>query len=191
MTLIFQIVKTILLLILPFLLLLKGAVYTHVHYNLSPWLSILCGILSTAFVLFIYFSFLYGKISGRFGGEGVIKRRALIAFIVVLGYCGHGIFYFSGNNFKSGEVQKEISKVHPILRLSVSTLAHLDKDLIITDANRLPEDYKKMGLKKKKHSLHYRQSSGYAHALDLRTKNRSEFKNKLVEYYFWAKIMRK
>ena len=186
MSLIFQILKTIILLTLPFLLLLKGAIYIHVHYAFSPWVCILLGILLTTLILFVYFSFAYGKISGRFGGEDVIKRRAMIALIVVLAYCGHGIFYLSGNHFKNTALKKEISKIHPILRLSVSTLSHLDKNLIITDTNRLPEDYKKMGLKTKKHSLHYKQSSGYSHALDLRTKNRSEFKNKLVEYYFWS-----
>ena len=74
--------------------------------------------------------------------------------------------------------------MHPILRLSVSTLVYIDKDLIITDAKRLPEDYKKMGLREKGHSLHYKQNNGYAHALDLRTNNRSKIRNFLIRSYF-------
>ena len=125
------------------------------------------------------------RIYGEFGDRNSIKRRGGLAMIIVLLYCIHGIFYLSGNNMKSNSLEKEITKVHPILRLSVSTIVHLDKKLIITDANRLPEDYRKMGLKTKKHSLHYKQSNGYAHALDLRTQGRSEWRNALVKGYFW------
>ena len=90
----------------------------------------------------------------------------------------------SGENFKSEGIKNEIRKVHPILRLSLSTLIHLDSGLIITDADRQPEDYKKMGLPSKSHSLHYKQSNGYAHAIDLRTRGRGEFRNFLIKSYF-------
>lgn len=78
-----------------------------------------------------------------------------------------------------------MSQIHPVLRLATSTLIHIDKDLLITDGQRLPEDYKKMGLKSKSQSLHYKQYTGYTHAIDLRTKNRAEWKNQLVRGYFW------
>ena len=74
--------------------------------------------------------------------------------------------------------------MHPVLRLAVSTLIHLDKEIIITDSDRMPEDYRAMGLKTIKNSLHYRQSTGYSHALDLRTMNRPEWKNILVQNFF-------
>jgi len=180
----FQIVKLILLLIFPFILLIRGAVYFHVSHYASPWVAIVGGLLLTVVILFIYFSFLYGKMSGKFGNKGAIKRRFIIAFLFVFLYAVHGIFYYSGKNLKNPNLKSEITKVHPILRLSVSTVIHLDKSLIITDTNRVPEDYKKMGLKSKKHSLHYVQKNGYAHALDLRTKNRSELRNNLLIYYF-------
>ena len=57
----------------------------------------------------------------------------------------HGIFYIGGSNLKTENLRSELRKVHPILRLSASTLIHLDKELMITDAKRVPEDYKKMG----------------------------------------------
>jgi len=96
----------------------------------------------------------------------------------------HGIFYFSGNNLTNKQLKSEILDVHPIVRLSVSTLIHIDKELIITDADRRPEDYRRMGLKTKAHSLHYQQSNGYSHALDIRTRNRNEVHNFLVKNYF-------
>lgn len=55
---------------------------------------------------------------------------------------------------------------------------------MVTDADRQPEDYGKMGLPTKSHSLHYRQSSGYAHAVDLRTLRRGALRNALVAAYF-------
>ena len=55
---------------------------------------------------------------------------------------------------------------------------------MITDANRVPEDYRKMGLKSKSRSLHYRQKNGFVHAIDIRTKGRSEFRNFCLKWYF-------
>lgn len=137
----------------------------------------------TIILLFVYLSFIHQLFVK--GGEALsIKTRLLVSFIVVLLYVIHGVFYISGSNMKSSHLRYEILKVHPVLRLAVSTLIHLDKELIITDADRLPEDYKKMGLKAKNHSLHYKQSTGYSHALDLRTNNRPLWKNFLVENYF-------
>ncbi|MEL6925882.1 MAG: hypothetical protein AAFO94_17705, partial [Bacteroidota bacterium] len=46
------------------------------------------------------------------------------------------------------------------------------------------EDYKRMGLKTKRHSLHYQQPSGFVHAVDLRTNNRSWLRNFLLRSYF-------
>lgn len=137
-------------------------------------------------IVFVYLSFIHQLfVSG--GAVMSIKSRFLISFLVVVLYVVHGIFYLSGSNMKSSDLRTEIRKIHPVIRLAVSTLIHLDKEIIITDADRQPEDYKAMGLKSIKHSLHYRQSTGYSHALDLRTRNRPEWKNLLVEYFF--KIM--
>ena len=79
-----------------------------------------------------------------------------------------------------------MTEVHPIIRLATSSLVYLDKDIIVTDAKRSPEDYRRMGLQAKKHSLHYKQQDGYSYALDLRTKGRSEFSNTLTSAYFRA-----
>ena len=181
----YNVIKLVLLLILPFVLLIRGSILFHTHFEWYSWFCLAGGVGVTALVLFIYFSFFYGTMTGKFGDFDAMKRRAWIAILVVIIYCAHGILFFSSSNLKSTSLQNEMTNLHPVLRLSLSTLVFMDKDLLITDASRVPEDYKKMGLKKLKHSLHYKQpSTGYAHAVDLRTNGRSELKNTLVTYYF-------
>lgn len=180
-------IKLILLIILPFVGLIRLAVYFHVHQNLLPWVCISLAALMTIILLFIYLTFFHAWVTNyATDTRYTVKRRFFISAFVVLLYVIHGIFYISGSNLKTEAIRKEVLKVHPILRLSVSTLMHLDKDLIITDATRQPEDYKKMGLKSINQSLHYKQSTGYAHAFDIRTKNRPEWKNQLVRAYFFV-----
>lgn len=182
--LLIEILKIVIILVFPFILLIRGAVEFHEAFHFSPFLSIMSGILVTAFLLFLYFTVFYSHMSGKLGSWKGIKIRLLAALLVTIFYATHGIFYISTGNLKNDHVKSEIHKVHPILRLSVSTILILDSDLIVTDAKRVPEDYKKMGLKEKAHSLHYKQKNGYAHALDLRTNNRSEVRNILLRNYF-------
>ena len=180
----FQVSKIIFLLIFPFIVLIRGSVFLHDNFDLAPWICIFGGIIMTAVLMLIYFSFIQGRISEKKQSIRAIKKRGLFSFILVLGYCVYGILFFSSKNLSQPGLKEEISGVHPIIRLGVSTLVHLDKDLVITGAARIPEDYQKMGLKTKKRSLHYKQSNGYSHALDLRTNNRGEVRNKLVLWYF-------
>lgn len=182
--LIYEFIKLVFLLVFPFILLIRGAVFLHEGYALAPWVSTMGGVGFSAVLLFIYFSFFYGKLTGSLGGFDAIKRRFIIAVLLMILFSLQGILFFSGSNTKTSKIKDEISEVHPILRLSVSTLIYLDKGLLITDGQREPEDYRKMGLKQKSHSLHYKQEDGYTHALDLRTKNRSEIRNTLTKWYF-------
>lgn len=179
-----ELLKILFILVFPFILLIRGAVEFHEQFRLGPALSIIAGVGITAILLFLYFTVFYSQFTGSIGNGASIKRRAMWALAITFLYAVHGIFYLSSSNLKNDEVRNEINKTHPILRLSVSTIVYLDKDLIITDGSRVPEDYTRMGLKKKSHSLHYRQSNGYAHALDLRTNNRSVIRNFLIRNYF-------
>lgn len=183
--LLYDLLKIILLIVLPFAILIRSATYLHIQYQ---WDSMACLLVSATFttlLLFIYFSFFYGKLTGRFGDFSAVKRRILIAFLMVGVYSLHGILFFSSANLKNPALKSEIRQLHPILRLGISTLVYLDKELIVTDASRDPEEYRKMGLPTKKASLHYTQSStNYAHAIDLRTLRRAEWKNFLVKKYF-------
>ena len=180
----FLILKIIMLLVLPFIVLIRGAVYFHSSYSFHPQVAILSGGLVTLVILIIYFSWFYGRLTGKLGNVESFKFRAFLAAALVIGYCAHGLFFFSGENAKTDGVRKEYTSLHPILRLSISTILFIDNKLILTDASRLPEDYQKMGLTKKSHSLHYKQSNGYAHAFDIRTKGHSELRNTLLRNYF-------
>ncbi|MEL6636744.1 MAG: hypothetical protein AAFW73_22080 [Bacteroidota bacterium] len=181
---IYQFLKLFALLALPFILLIRGAVYFHIHQAWSPWVALLGGALGAALLLVLYLTFIHGKLTGRVVGGGVLKRRALLAGFLVLGYCIHGVVFLSSNNAKGEQVQREFTRLHPILRLGVSTLIFLDPALLITDASRQPEDYRKMGLPTKTRSLHYPQSNGYVHAIDLRTRGHGEWRNALLKGYF-------
>jgi len=181
---IYNLLKILLLLTLPFIVLVRGAVHAHEHYTTSPWIALFGGMLIAAFIVFVYLSFAYGKVTGKLGDSDNLMRRSALALILVLGYGIYGLIFISGANTKHDDVKKEYTELHPILRVSISTIIFLDKDLIITDASRVKEDYKKMGLKTKRHSLHYEQSSGFVHAVDLRTNHRSEVRNFLLKSYF-------
>ena len=175
---------TVALAILPFILLIRISVFVHVRYELSAYPCLFIGMISTTVVLFIYFSILHGFLTGTIGNYAGIKRRSIIAFLVVFLYGAHALFFFSSSNVKSQNLRAEYLQMHPLLRLSTSTLAHIDSKLILTDAERIPEDYKKMGLPTKGTSLHYKQKDGYVYALDLRVNDRSEARNFLMTAYF-------
>lgn len=183
-TVLFFILKTVTLLVLPFIVLLRGAVYFHSEHQLHPQLAIIGGGIVTLLVLIIYFSWFYGRLTGKLGSSESFKFRIFLAATLVIGYCAYGLFFFQGKNAKSDAVRKEYTNLHPILRLSISTILFVDNNLILTDASRMPEDYKKMGLKTKSHSLHYKQSNGYSHAFDIRTKGHGEVRNTLLRLYF-------
>jgi len=184
LSLLYHFTKLVLLLTLPFILLVRGSLLVMEQNGLPAYPSLAVGAGMTILVLFIYFSFFYGRLAGKFGSFDTVKRRALMAFLIVGIYLFHGIFLFSAANAKTSMVSEEFKELHPILRLGISTLIHFDKQLIITDAERVAGDYQSMGLSENKNSKHYRQRDGYVHAVDLRTKNRGELRNKFLSFYF-------
>jgi len=135
-------------------------------------------------VLLIYTVLARGYFTRRIGNFRSLKRSYWIALILVLVYCLPVVSYLSASNAKHEEVQQEFTRLHPILRIGISTLLLVDRDLLITDAERQPEDYDRMALPVNEHSLHYRQSSGYAHAVDIRVRDRGIARNWLVQQYF-------
>lgn len=169
---------------MPFILLIRGSVYLHEYHHFLPSLALFGGLALTFVILLVYVTFFYGRVFGHSGRSGSFKRRSVLLGIVLISYAGYGLLYISGKNAKTSGVAKEFRTLHPILRMGVSTILLFDRGLVITDANRLPEDYRKMGLPSKSHSLHYRQSSGYVHALDIRTGGRSGVRNFLLKWYF-------
>lgn len=183
---IYHILKFLLLLLLPFFLLIRGSVFIYNQFSLTPIISITIAALLCSLLLFIYFSFFYGKFTGKLGSFKRLKYRFTITFLFILGFVIHGLVFISGNNVKESGIKKEFLKLQPIMRLGVSTIILFDNKSVLTDASRAPEDYKSMGLKTNSSSLHYPQKDGFVYALDLRTKGRTELRNSLISLYFKA-----
>ncbi len=181
---VYAIFKVIFILTLPFILLIRGAVYVHHEYNPGAFFSLAGGGVLAVIVFIVYLSFVSGYISKKLRVMRSLRRKGAIALLIVAGYSIHGLFFLSSRNIKSPGLKKEVTDLHPILRVAVSTIIFIDKDLIITDASRTPEDYKKMGLKTNTTSLHYKQKDNYAYAMDLRTNSRSEVRNFFLKLYF-------
>lgn len=179
-------IKTALLFVLPFVLLIRGAIYLHMDKAWLPYACIVGGVVFATAVLFIYLIIIHSRISKNWMSGSTFKRSMWVAAALVLMYSIHALFFLNSQNLKSQALRSEIGDLHPILRLAVSTLTYADKKIIITDASRVPEDYRKMGLPRKSRSLHYKQKDGYAYAIDLRTKGRSEWSNQARILFFKA-----
>lgn len=164
---------------IPFVVLIRGSVYLHEAYHFFPMAAIIGGVSLTCVILLFYVTFFFGP------SKSFVARLRII-ILVLLFYGGYALLYLSTKNAKSDTVAREYTSLHPVLRLGVSTILLIDKQTVITDANRLPEDYQRMGLQHKNQSLHYRQSNGYVHALDVRTNGRSTVRNFLLKWYFRA-----
>lgn len=182
--LLLRLLQLFLLAALPFILLIRVAVWFHEQYHGFAWVSVLFGAAVTALVLFLYVMYVRNHFVKKELSPKTLQRNYAITLAIVLIYCANGAWSISAANVKEEAVKQEFRTLHPILRLSISTLILLEKDLILTDAERKPEDYEQMGLASKNHSLHYEQSSGYAHAVDIRTKGHGWLRNKLIQGYF-------
>ncbi|MEO0469652.1 MAG: hypothetical protein AAF206_08540 [Bacteroidota bacterium] len=173
------------MLVLPFILLIRGSVWLYESYQWWYWLAMLAMFAGVFVLLLIYVVMLYDALVGsnKVTRTG-LKAKSFLVVVIMLLFGGYTLFNLSGANTKTEEVRKEFTSLHPFLRLGVGTLVMLDRSLLITDLSRAKEDYKKMGLKSLKNSLHYPQSDGFVHAMDLRTKGRSEVQNFLTQTYF-------
>ncbi len=160
--------------IFPFFLLIKTSIYLNIDQGLNGWVSLFGGIGATVAILLVYVVMLFRKVKNkklifRYGLGGV---GALVG-----GFCLYGLLYVSSVNAKSDSVKEVYRSLHPILRVAVATTTLAEGDLVITDIKRSAEDYTKMGLPINQSSLHFPQPDGYVHAIDLRTKGHSEFRN--------------
>lgn len=166
--------------LLPFYLLVGGSVVAYRRFGVPTWPALLVGVLLTALTLLIYAALVSRKVSGRLRVPSFVPK-AIVA--VVAAYSLYALIYLSALNVKPG-VEDTYRSLHPLLRLATSTLILVDSDLVITDMERRLEDYERMGLPPYERSLHFEQSDGYAHAVDLRTLGRGRWRNFLVQTYF-------
>lgn len=165
----------------PFIVLVRGSLYVHTSYGVNGWIALLAGVLATCLLLMGYALVVNYAFTKSFRVHKYI-RRGIIALVIA--YCGYGLLYLSSMNAKNAEVQSYYSSLHPILRVSLSTIILADGDLVITDLQRSAEDYEAMGLPVNNYSKHFPQDGGYVHAADIRTKGRAEWKNWITEKTF-------
>lgn len=165
--------------ILPFYLLVRASVYFNVAQGYSAWIAMGGGVFVTIVLLLIYMLFLFKKVKDH---KKRFKYSVYSAGLMVLGFCLFSLFYLSGVNAKSSEIRDVYRSMHPILRVAISSVTLADASLVITDIERISSDYKDMGMQVNPNSLHYRQESGYVHAVDLRTRNQSEIRNYLLQF---------
>ena len=175
--------RIVLVALLPFLALVKVAVFLYQHEGWPTALALAGGIACTAAVVTAYGTWAWHRLTGRVR-LGLIARR--FALPLVVAYCAYALIYLSSANAKSERVRAYYVSLHPLLRVALSSLILADRDLVVTDLARGPEDYAAMGLATNDGSLHYVQRDGYTHAADLRTAGHSELKNALVRVYFWS-----
>lgn len=169
---------TMMLGIMPFILLIRTSIYLNLVQGWNGWVSLIGGIGATVILLLIYVLILFRKVENKktmlkwaFGGAGVL----------VGGFCVYGLLYLSGVHAKSAEIRQVYRSLHPILRVAVATTTLAEDNLLITDISRSAEDYVQMGLPVNQSSLHFKQKTGFVHAIDLRTKGHSAFRNILLE----------
>ncbi len=164
--------------IMPFFVLIRTSVYLNLVKDYNAWLALVGGILATVSLLLVYLFFLFRNVKNK---KLLIKYGSAGIGALVAGFCLYGTLYLSSMNAKSSEIQSVYRSLHPILRVAVATTTLAEDKLVITDISRAPEDYGKMGLATLNKSLHYKQSDGYVHAIDLRTKGHSEVRNFLLQ----------
>ena len=169
------------LIVLPFFLLIRLSVYLNIAHGMAAWPSLIGGMIATIFLLLTYLIALSFNVENK---RLLIKFGIIGISTMVLGYCLFSLFYLSGVNAKSTNVQNVYQSMHPILRVAVSTVTLADNDLVITDIERVKEDYATMELPVNQSSLHYRQGSGYVHAVDIRTLHRGFFRNAVIRSLF-------
>lgn len=169
------------LLALPFLVLIRCSLFLYEAYSLNGWLALLAGVGVTILLLLLYASVVNFTINKSPGLHRYVRRGIVL---LVVAYCGYGLLYFSGVNAKNAEVESYYRSLHPILRVTMATTILLDDDLIVTDMQRTPDDYIAMGLPVRDGSLHFKQGTGYVHAVDIRTIGRPEWKNWLTKNTF-------
>lgn len=168
--------------VLPFALLIRVGLYAFAA-GAGGWTSVALGLLAVT-VLLSGYAWLVGR---RFGAGPTMRaflRRGAVAVGAL--YVGYALTFVAGGNVSTPEVRAEYRELHPLLRVAASTVFLADGGRVMTDASRTPEDYWLMGLPVNEASLHFPQETGYVHALDLRTRGRKEWSNRLVEGFFWV-----
>ncbi|MCG8373297.1 MAG: hypothetical protein MI700_07170 [Balneolales bacterium] len=170
---------TLSLVVLPFFILIRTAVYLNLDQQWNEWGSLLGGMGACVIFLSLIFFFLFRKVKQK---KTMVKLTMSALSMLVGGFTIYGLLYLNSVNAKSEAIQEVYSSLHPILRVAVASTTLAEKDLVITDIKRTEEDYIAWGLTPLESSLHYVQDNGFVHAIDLRTIGHSELRNTALEW---------
>ena len=171
----------LLALALPFFVLIRMSVAAYGGGRVGGWGAVAVGGLSSAALLILYLWMLRARFQGRLD----LPRRMWVATLtVVVSFLAFTLVYLSADNVKSAEIRGHYRALHPVLRVATGTALLFDRQGVITDLARAPEDYVRWGLPVNEASLHFPQESGFVHAVDLRTRGRPAWTNGLLHAYF-------
>jgi hypothetical protein len=166
---------------LPFVALVRGSLHLHQHRGWPASVALAAGAVATAAIVALYGIWLVRRVTGRLHVRAVVRWFAVP---VVTFYAVYALVYVSSANLKHERLRSYYATLHPLLRVALATVILVDGDLVLTDLERRPEDYRRMGLSDNPATLHARQPDGWVHAVDLRTQGRWAVRNLLVQWYF-------
>ncbi len=168
-------------LLLPFFVLVRMSVWAYATGGVGNWGAVLCGAALTVLILAVYLWLLRVKFQGRLD----LPRMAWIATLTtVSAYLLFTLVYLSADNVKAPEVRDHYRTLHPVLRVATGTQVLFDRSAVITDTRRTADDYVRWGLPVNEASLHFEQTNGFVHALDLRTVGRPPWRVALMTAYY-------
>jgi len=168
-------------LLLPFLVLVRLSTWLYLDRGFNGWLAVGCSAFGAALLLACAVAIVARRFGARPGKWLLKSTTAMLA-----AYTVYLLLYISAVNVKSSDIRDTYRHLHPVLRVTLSTFVILDRNAVVTDTARRPDDYRTMGLTVANRSSHYEQRDGYVHAVDLRTRDRSAGRNFLTRLYFEA-----
>jgi hypothetical protein len=147
-------------------------------------LTIICAAIVVLIVLSLLVVALSGHVVAKRARFGVILRWVALPAVVL--WSAYSLFYLSQANAKTPGVRAAYTSLHPVLRLAVSSAIVADGDLVVTDARRTADDYRRMKLPVFERTMHYPQPDSWVHAIDVRTIGHNDVRNFALGWYFRA-----
>jgi hypothetical protein len=166
---------------LPFVVLVRGAVLLYGSAHWPPWLALLASGLAMIGVVALYGAVASHKLTGRVRFVWIARW---VALPLVAGFLIRGLIHLDRSHAQNDAIRAEYRDTHPLLRVALATLDLADDRLVVTDMSRTAADYTRMGLPVLTNTMHGVQRDGWVHAVDIHTAGRGLLVNLLVEGYF-------
>ncbi|MCB0837888.1 MAG: hypothetical protein KDD99_14545, partial [Bacteroidetes bacterium] len=98
------------MIVLPFILIIRGSVYLYEHHNWNHWLSMIVMFAIAFVLLLIYTVMIYDWLFGenKVSRKG-LKVQSIIVMSILLLYGGYTLINLSGANAKTPQVREEFT----------------------------------------------------------------------------------